>query len=113
MISDKFLENLRKFFVDDIDIIENIKVSDKIGGAYDLPEVVNQLNGRIRPLKGEERQVAGKPTLLASHVLYCEYTDWIRQKHLIEWQGKKYKILFIQNLMEFDKMMQIYLEELK
>jgi hypothetical protein len=116
MMSEAFLQNLRKFFNFGVDVVEYEDIPDDIGGHYKFEKSVTTINGIIRPIQQRtENEIisADKLTVFSTHMLYCEKEiigeETIDETKFIRYRGKEYDVLFVQNVMNFDDMLQVNL----
>lgn len=77
-----------------------------IGSSYEHHETIQ---GRLRQLNGQERFVSQTDVNTSTHRLYCRPTMISYTDHIV-YKGTEYKITAINNVMEFDRLMQIDLE---
>lgn len=62
--------------------------------------------GRLRHLSGKEQHSAGKDTPISTHRLYCNPAD-ILTSDRISYKGKKYDVHAVNNVMHFDRLLQV------
>jgi hypothetical protein len=113
MMSEAFLQNLRKFFNFDVDVVGYENIPDDIGGHYKFEKSVTTINGCVRPLHGDETLSADKLTVFSTHTLYCEKEiigdESIDETKVIRHREKEYDVLFVQDVMNFNDMLQVSL----
>ncbi len=64
------------------------------------------VQGRMRQLNGNERFTSGKDTTFSTHRLYCDPAD-ILPTDRISYDGRKYDIHAVNDVMNFDRLMQV------
>lgn len=67
------------------------------------------INGRIRPLSGDERLSADKVTVYATHKLYTFLYD-ITEKDRVVFEGQVYDVKAVINPMTLNRFLQVDLE---
>ena len=102
------IENIVRFF-EPVAIQRWAAATDAWGGTIKNWQAHLTIEGRVRPLAGEERFTGDKKTLFATHRLYCFPAD-ITEKDRVVYGGKNYDIKFVADVMNFDRLMQIDLE---
>ena len=100
---------ISKYYESGIVIQRLTQVSNGMGGYTDTWSTHLTINGRIRPLNGNERLSADKTTLFATHRLYCDVID-IKESDRVLYNSKIYQVKFVSNVMNFDRHLQVDLE---
>lgn len=70
------------------------------------------ISGRIDALSGDEQIVAGAPSVVATHMLFCRPVD-ISEKDRIVYKGQEYEVKFVDNPMNYGRFLQISLEVIR
>jgi SPP1 family predicted phage head-tail adaptor len=100
---------MRKYYEPNIEIQRRTLTQNAFGEFVEVWGLHLTIDGRIRPLNGNERLSADKTTLFATHRLYCDVAD-ITEVDRVVYQGKIYNIKFVSNVMNFNRHLQIDLE---
>ena len=106
----KLKNHIAKYF-EDIDIERKVITS----GKYN-EEIVNWLHhitikGRLRKLSGNEIVRSDQLQSIGTHRLYCYPADIVKETDRIVFNGKNYEIIDVNNVMNFDDLLQIECEE--
>ena len=106
------IKGIQKYYTPGKTILRNVDPQrNDIGGFIDDWQQILCINGRIRPLSGNEREAAGKQTLFASHKLYCDILD-INEKDRIHdaADDQTYEVKFVSDPMHMGNHLEVYLE---
>ena len=102
------IKAIRRYYKPGIKVLEKDPGSNDIGGWKDNYKLKEEIQGLLRPLKGEEHLISDKLVSRSTHVLYCDIHD-IKQDDRIEYKELQYTISFINNVMDMDNHLQVYL----
>lgn len=102
--------SIETYYESGIVIQRKTSVSNGLGGMVDSWSTHLTIDGRIRPLSGNEKISADKNTLYVTHRLYCSILD-ITEKDRVLFNGVKYEVKFVANPMNFGRYLMVDLEE--
>lgn len=100
---------IRSYFKQDFTSQRNEKVDNGCGGWADVWSNYISSNGCIRGLKGDESFKNDKLTAESTHRLYCNILDIIKEDRII-FDGITFEVLFVNNVMQMGKHLQIDLK---
>jgi head-tail adaptor len=99
------LLGIDKFFYD-IDIERPTQTSDEWSGGSDTFATYKTIKGLIRQLNGHEANTSQKDTAIATHRLYCRIEDILTTDRVL-YNSIYYSITRVNNVMNFDELMQV------
>ncbi len=100
---------IKKYLTDNIDIYEATKTTNSYGEVVETWTKNRTVLGRIRPLSGNERLVAGAEHQISTHRLYT-LDSAITENSQIRFAGKTYDVIYVSNMMNFNALWQITLQ---
>lgn len=101
---------MQKYFKSGIVVERYTETRDDFGGIVEAWVTHLEIEGRIRPLSGNERLASSKETLFANYRLYCNVAD-IKNTDRVVYDGKTYNIKFVADPMDFGRFLQVDLEK--
>jgi head-tail adaptor len=108
------IENITRYYTSGITVKRYTSTQNDYGEAvFTYSSSANtEILGKIRPLKGDERYASDKITLFATHRLYCDPIT-ITEKDIVVSGTSTYSVVFVNNVMNFNRLMQVDLEEIR
>ena len=101
------ISQISGFYKPGITVLRNAPTPNSIGGSKENWTDHLEILGLIRPISGSEPNIAEKPTLNATHRLYCEVCD-ITEKDRVEGSdGTIYRVIFVSNVMDMSNHLQV------
>jgi SPP1 family predicted phage head-tail adaptor len=97
---------IENYFDESVTIERVTRTDTNIGGWTESWDTHLTVDGKIRPLSGSERLSADKQTLYADYRLYCDNADITAADRAVS-GGVTYDIVFVKNVMHFDRHMEI------
>lgn len=97
--------SIDKYF-EDIDIERFGLVENEWGDLVEDYSLYKTIQGRIRQLSGDERLISNKDTSMTTHRLYTKELD-ILVTDRVKYKDKWYNIVTVNNVMNFDRIVQI------
>jgi len=105
----KLKDGITKYFINDIDVYIATQTTNSYGEITETWSKDRTVFGRIRPLNGRERFVAGAEHQISTHRLYTNDGN-INEENQIVYGGKTFDVIFVANPMNFNEFWQIDLE---
>jgi len=102
-----------------VTVYESVPVSDGGGGHIQDWSKKTGWNevcdvwASIRPASEKAVVIAGQMQVEVTHTLLIRYTERVKEKHVIDYQGRQLDIRTIRNLDEADQYLQLYCFERK
>lgn len=94
-----------------VEIKKRIKTGGGYTGAKETLELFASCKGIFKYLSGEEQIKHDKLQIIATHKLYLDYRDDLDNSMVVIIANKSYEILYIENPMNFNKFLTVYLKE--
>lgn len=95
--------NYRRFFK--TATLKRITSVDDGWGPVESISTVGPIAGRMRMLSGKEQYSIGADETITTHRFYTE--DDIENGDVIEYNGIDHRVLYVNNVMTFDKLIQV------
>ena len=86
-----------------------IKTTDATGEVTYTLDTIQTAQGILDDLNGKDREAFDKMGVLASKILYC-LEENLSEGDFVEFENKRYKVVYVQNPMTFSEFFQVYLE---
>ncbi len=102
-------DSIRKFFVEDVDVYTASETTNSYGEIVETWSKNRTIFGRIRPLSGNERFVAGAEHQISTHRLYTSDSN-IHEEDQIVYGEKTFEVIFVSNPMNFNQFYQVELQ---
>jgi len=101
--------NLEEYF-EPIDIHVQVEGYDDWGSPTGTSYQYNEtIQGRIRQLSGDERYAGQSTTHVSTHRMYCKPTI-LSYSDRIVYRGESFDIININNVLNFDRLIQVDME---
>lgn len=103
---------IERFFESGIEVKRYTESVDELGNPTKTWADHLTISGRIDAISGDEQIVAGAPSVVATHMLFCRPVD-ISEKDRIVYKGQEYEVKFVDNPMNYGRFLQISLEVIR
>ncbi len=103
------MENILRMIGKDVVIERKTVIEGDCSGDTVIWTTLATVTGAIKTLNGNEIKIAEKLGVDAQYKLYCEKIA-ITELDRVKFEGKHYKITFIENPMSMDRFLQVYLK---
>jgi SPP1 family predicted phage head-tail adaptor len=100
---------IERYFEPGITIERYVEGTNELGDPTKSWSHHLDITGRIDALTGTEQVVAGAPSVVATHMLFCPIVD-VTASDRVLYMGAVYEVKFIDNPMNFNRFLQVYLE---
>lgn len=100
---------IERYFEPGIVVERYTEGTDELGNPTKAWSHHLDIVGRIDALLGNEQQIAGSPTVVVTHMLFCPVVD-IVERDRVMYQGRTYEVKFVDNPMNYNCFLQLYLE---
>lgn len=99
---------IESYLVSGYEVQRVTKIDDGAGSYTEQRNKVNDTNGRMRPLSGNEILANEKLNLVTSHRFYCPIQDVTEGDYIYDTvKDKFYEVKFVKNPMEMDDHLEI------
>ena len=104
------IEGIKRFYTTGHIIERYTEGAEGFGGSEGTWATHLEIDGRLRPLSGDEQLSADKLTVFADHKLYTSLADIKETDRYKDPDGNIYRIKFIKEPMKWGNHLEIYLE---